>query len=376
MDSLACALLSGTVALVLVGIPLAMAGWFRPYVVLPAALLGAWVLLPLFRVDSWPSRRGLDAAVIGVIAAAALLNAAHGGAWVKGGLDPSTYFSEATWLAQEGKIPMDSHPELFGGLPTVRAGGYPYAKNYPFSPLDGTRLQPYLFRGFPVLLAPAYWLGGTRLLAAVPGLLGGLALLLFYVLSRRLLRPWIAAVMTAALAFNPAQMYFSRNPWSEIAAQVFVLGAMWLLVAGRNRFRGWLAAGLTLGLACTVRIDAQMYLAPLLAYAALFVIRGVSGADEGARARSRFALAALAGFGVGFGLALMDGVLSGPAYLRDHWGPLRLAWLSTVLVVAGIIIVFGVRRFAPGVVAAVVARRGSIVRWAVVLTVVGMGFAL
>src|SRR5436853_579858 len=73
----------------------------------------------------------------------------------------------------------------------------------------------------PSLLAQARSIGGDRLMFMLPPILGGVALLAFFVVASRVLRnPAVALGATACLAFVMPQVYFSRDAYSEIPMQV------------------------------------------------------------------------------------------------------------------------------------------------------------
>ena len=110
----------------------------------------------------------------------------------------------------------------------------------------------------PALLGQAQLIGGDRLMFAAPPVIGGAALLAFFVAAWRLLRNGIVALgALVCFAFLLPEVSFSRDSYSEIPMQVLVFTALWILT-DRGTFlrpRIALVAGLFLGLLQAARID-------------------------------------------------------------------------------------------------------------------------
>ena len=82
----------------------------------------------------------------------------------------------------------------------------------------------------PALLAQAHVLGGDRLMFAATPMIGGVALLAFFVAAWRLLRnPFVALAALVSFAFLLPVVSFSRDSYSEIPMQLLVFTALWIL---------------------------------------------------------------------------------------------------------------------------------------------------
>jgi hypothetical protein len=343
LERLAGIILCGLLGLALVGMPLAMIGLFRP-----VPLLFLWIpaTAAIYRLGLrpvWNPEKAVpaDAAALALVAAITAFNFVYSGEPLLAGRDPGTYATHARWIANEGRIMVDGHPELFSEIPGVQVGNVGYAQRP-----DGS-LEVQFLHLFPAMLGPASWLGGTRLLLAVNAILGGAALLFFYLLAARLMRPWLAAGATAALGLNFAQVQFSRSPYSEIPVQAFLFGGLWLV--GRaweeKAFGTGFVSGLAFGATCMLRIDSLLLIAPLLAYLAYEV--SVAKEEVNYRPRvKRFALSVVLGIAVTLSLGAADAVVFSPRYLRAN---APYVWLAAVAVAGS----------ATALVAVSLARRGK-----------------
>ena len=193
----------------------------------------------------------------------------------------------------------------------------------------GDRLYVQFLHGLPVTLGAAGWLGGAAAITKANAVLGGFSLLAFYALGTRLMRPLFALLATVALAVSFPQVYFARDTYSEILAQLLLLGGLWLLWEARSlrSTRVAAVAGLALGLTCTVRIDSFLYAIPLIAYAFGELAFGV-------RALRRPMLALMGGGAVGGALGVLDLHVFSRGYLQlqhSEVRPLELGIVATIL---------------------------------------------
>src|SRR5262249_37022838 len=136
---------------------------------------------------------------LATIAAITLWNTTNESQHVLINRDGGVYSELGRWIARDGSL-------------AVR----------PIGPLRGG--SPFTF-GFaqmlPVLLAEAYGAAGSRGFFYLPSLLGGVALLEFFVLSWRVLRrPGFALGAMLALALTIPQVSFARDSYSEIPSQI------------------------------------------------------------------------------------------------------------------------------------------------------------
>jgi hypothetical protein len=157
---------------------------------------------------------------------------------------------------------------------------------------DPARVNPQFIHGLPALMATFKAAFGLMGMLRVPVLMGLLSVIAVLVLARELFDSFIAGLIAAALlATNLAQLYFARNPFTEIPNQLFFMSGLWLMVTSIRRadtFLGVLSMIVWLG-ACTIRPDAYLVFA-----FALVAISWSEAKEDGARARLRIvAVAAL-----------------------------------------------------------------------------------
>ena len=297
-----------------VGLLLALLGAYRPVLAFPlgsvawiALLILAWPYLvevsPDATIDTTPVARVSHlAAVVGVLAILTITawNAAQPSQHVLITRDPGGYMNEGRWLARHGSL--DAHPrvEPFAAEPELSYNSFSV---YMMS--DGT-LQYQFAHLLPAVLAQTYAVGGDRLMFRAPALLGGSAMLAFFVLAWRLLRrPWFAVGATVTLALLLPQVWFSRDSYSEIPSQVLLFTGLWLVTNDRilPAPRAAFAAGLFVGGLQMVRIDAMAFLvgAPVL-LAVVWLTRAreqAAGNKDAARRIGAFVLGILPGATLG-----------------------------------------------------------------------------
>ena len=86
----------------------------------------------------------------------------------------------------------------------------------------------------PALLAEAHLLGGDRLMFVATPMIGGVALLAFFVAAWRLFRSsFVALAALVSFAFLLPVISFSRDSYSEIPLQALVFTALWILDRSR-----------------------------------------------------------------------------------------------------------------------------------------------
>src|SRR5438477_4445055 len=260
---LALATAAGVLSFGAVGLLLAVNGWYRPALAFPLGAVGWIVLLVLARpvivTEASASRGAHVYAAIGVVAILAITawNAAHASQHVLVNRDGGSYANTARWIARDGSLSVKPRVGPFANPPTV---GFDSFAVYQMP--DGT-LQFQFAHLLPVVLAEAYAIGGDAGLFHAPEVLGGIALLAFFVLAWRCFRrPLFALAAMLALAFIIPQVSFSRDSYSEIPSQILLFTALWLLVTPRSlpKWRLALASGLFLGALEATRIDAIVFL--------------------------------------------------------------------------------------------------------------------
>ena len=317
--------------LLLTGMPLAMAGAYRPGAGIPLALLAAagllWLARPV-RDTGVAAGRGVVLPALGAVAVAvvsAVVNAHFSAQHVLADRDPGIYLWFGRWISHHGSLLLDNPRQFF---PTVKHG---VLAQCPVTcrGAPGDRLYVQFLHGLPVTLGAAGWLGGAATITKANAVLGGFSLIAFYALGTRLMRPLFALLATAALAVSFPQVYFARDTYSEILAQLLLLGGLWLLWEARSlrSTRVAVVAGLALGLTCTVRIDSFLYAIPLIAYA-------FGELAFGDRALRRPMLALMGGGAVGGALGVLDLHVFSRGYLHlqhSEVQPLELGIVATAL---------------------------------------------
>jgi len=339
MAALVAAVLSVVLAYAVVAMPLAMLGWLRP---LPTFVGTAVVAVVVFvvwsravgglrpRVPPARSAAAAAAATVVVVLAVTAGNAKFSSEHTIVDRDPGVYLVTGAWLAEHGELYFDGLQGPFADADAdLVAHGMGFYEGAP-----GGRLYAQFFHLFPAVLAAGGWIGGEWLMTKTNALVGGVALLAFFTFSARLVRPWFAAAATAALATNFAQVYFTRDSYTEILVQVFLFGGLWALSLARERggARAGAIAGLMLGGTAMTRVDALFYLVPLLAFLAYDVISARLGPVEDRRRRLRGIVGTVAGTAVTVGLGLLDGVLYARPYLQDLSGQVKMIAAATAAV--------------------------------------------
>ncbi len=351
-------------AWLLPGLPLLLAGRLTapPLVFMfsPLALGLCYVALrqqparwPGFRAEAAQTRKAVPwwavAATVAVAAVFAVWQIAERTQQVIVLGDPATYLQTASWIARHGSLPIPYSPEAFGG---AHAGlTFASASYYP----SGSGLSPAVMAGTPLVLAAAIWLAGVPAALVITPLTGACAVLSFGGLAGRLIGARWAPAAAAALALSLPEQYTSRGTFSEPLVQVLLFGGLCLLIdallvpprpaktpakdaeakdaeakdaeardttdPGQDRVLAALA-GLVLGLAVLVRIDALSDILPAVPFLGLLLA---------ARRRQGIPFGLGLAAGVGYGLA--GGYLLSRPYL-DLVGPsLRPLGLITAVIV-------------------------------------------
>jgi len=207
--------------------------------------------------------------------------------------DPGEYVSVALQLADSGslrikdadfihfntpekeilflKTPLQDapHPEVLPGF-------------YLVDPLNGFLLPQY-FHLFPLWLALAFKLWRFEGLFLFNVICGALGVLLLIPLGRWLLNSRTTGFAASLLLMvNAGQIWMSRSPFSEILAQVLLLGGLWFLAVGMKRyFRGaFFLAALMFGLCFFVRIDSLLLLVAIAILGGRWVLTSPWAADK------------------------------------------------------------------------------------------------
>jgi len=198
------------------------------------------------------------------------------GEFVAANRDPGEYLNIAVRLAEAGSLRfrdpdfqefrMPEKQTLFLKNPLELE---PFPEVLPgFYLVDASKgeLLPQFFPLYPVWLSMCFKLWRFEGAFLLNVCLGTLSVLLLLPLGERILnsRP-VGLGAGVLLASNPAQVWLSRSPFSEVLVQVFLLGGLWLLAVGvRFRSRGAMTlSALLFGLSLFARVDSALILPAL-----------------------------------------------------------------------------------------------------------------
>ena len=256
---------------VLVG--LALFGWFTVPVVagsLGALSLAAWVLRrPLGGgvAGRRPRSSRWDLALLGFVGGSF---AVYGrpAEYVINNRDPGVYAVVADKLARTGDF-LTRDPLVEAVMPFHT---FLDAKKYPGFYIYGDGLiVPQFFPGPYAWVGLGNLAGGLSASLYVVPVFGALSVGAAFMLGRELFGRWAGLLGALLLAASYTQVWWSRQPSSEIITQFFVLSGLWLAarflsdgtsdVAGRRRILTGVLAGTLLGGAMLVRVDAFLAVA-------------------------------------------------------------------------------------------------------------------
>lgn len=376
VENLSGAILTGLLAFALAAMPLAMLSAFRPIPVLLFALT-LWVAL----FAMWGPERGLlptstgsvrraSAAALLIVLLATVVNVRFSAQHVLSNRDPGVYNTTARWLADTGEVLVDDDEAPFRELAAdgVRASASGY------HPRADGKLYPQFMHLLPAMIGATAWLGGSRGMLKVNAILGGVALLMLFMLASKLITPWWAVAVVAVLALNFPQMHFTRDAYSEILTQVFVLGGVGTLASRWDALRPGrvMIAGLSIGAASMARIDGWIYFVPLavlMLWMAAALARGITR-DRLARLLGLFA----AGAALPAVIAWLDARYFSFPYLSVQWKNLRHVWTALVATALAGVLVAASHRVAPQLADWVRRRRVLLGGMGVVLIVSGAAY--
>jgi hypothetical protein len=328
-------------AWLLAGLPLLLAGVFRPAILLAVSIPIAVVLVALGlrwipgRALGVLSARGPERAptpwwaVAGVIAVAVAFGIdqmVYHSQFIIVTRDPASYLQFGNWIAHHGSLPIPQDRAAFGG--THHALTFSSFAYYQV----GSSVVPQFMAGLPMILASGFWVGGVTAAAAMGPLLGACAVLTFGGLAARLIGPRWAPLAALILALSLPEVFASRSTYSEPLAQILFLGGLCLVIDsldGDGIGTRVLAAvgGLALGLTLLVRIDGASDILPVIPYLGMLLI-----------GRRRQAFPMLGGLGVGVIYGLVDGlVLSRPYLTSIKTSLVPLALIVGVVIIATLV---------------------------------------
>jgi hypothetical protein len=331
-----------------VGLLLADIGIYRPWLVLPIGLVVTWLLFrmarPLLEGDGEATTGEIGSAnricailAVALSAIVAWWNASNASQHVEINRDGGLYLNTGKWIAAHGNFnlvpltgPFANNPFLTGTSTGMRP--------------SGDHVEFSLSHMLPALLAVARNVGGNSLMFATVPILGGVALLTFYLLANRLLRNPIAALAaTGTLAFVMPQVSFSRDSTTEIPIQVLLFTGVWILCDRRSLRTPRLAfvAGLLLGLIQAMHIDGMAF---IIGLPIVFATTWLHTKHAARRRVARGILWSSVGVLAGLLLGAFDAALWNHYYFNFVRSNLeRLAAVEVLAIAAGIAIVLLIR---------------------------------
>jgi hypothetical protein len=319
---------SGLLAFGLVGLPLAIVGVFRPWLVVPPVAAAWWLIArrgrglllgPSHGAPRWPAVLAL-----GVALAFGAFAAAHSSEHLLTNRDPGVYFVTGKWLATHGTLLYDS------GLPSsavITLHPHAWSSQGVYPQPNGTATFQFQHL-LGVLLAAAHWAGGDWLMFRLPALLAAVSLLGVFLLARRLTSGPLALIAVVGIAIHPVSLHFAKDAYSEWLALTFAFAGLlaWLHTARDSPLHRFGAVGLILGAGTLARIDAWLTVTAFFLGIAYLVATG----SPARRPTPRQVAAIAAGvWAVGL-LGLADLRLRAPYYLVDLTDQLAPLIASTV----------------------------------------------
>ncbi len=218
------------IAWLLAGLPLLLAGRFRPPLMAGTAVVLVVVLIvavQAFVPLRWPHERTPWWSVAALVAIAVGFGVWQGlvhSQQVIVRRDPATYLQFAYWIAHHGSLPVPQPRSAFGG--GVPGLGFQSLGFY----AHGTALVPQFMAGLPMTLAAAVWVHGIQLAVLAAPVIGACAVLTFGGLVARLCGPRWAPLGALALALSLPEQYTSRSTFSEPLAQILLFGGLCLAI--------------------------------------------------------------------------------------------------------------------------------------------------
>ncbi|WP_432838760.1 hypothetical protein [Dactylosporangium sp. CA-092794] len=215
----------------LTAVPLAVLGAFHWWTVLPAAVLAAgllirWALPRLLVLPARPAPWWALGAVVAVAAGFAVLAVLTHSQQAVLHRDAGTYAQIGLWLS--------GHPGLTSPVPADAYGSASdmVVYHHPGFYVQNGRIVPQFMTGWPTLLAAGFWAAGWHGAFALPGLVGGAAVLAVGGLAARLTGPRWAPFAALLLALAWPMLRVSQTTYSEPLACLMLAGGLCLLADG------------------------------------------------------------------------------------------------------------------------------------------------
>ena len=311
-------------------------GQFRPWLVLPLCVLAVIGTSRFIPRSPELSRIAVAGAGLALLIAMSwyLVQRGHTAEMIGLDRDPAQYTLSALYLVHHPTPDVALDPALPGlaaqvpGVLTDFLQGNSGATNY----IQGNDL-------LPGLLAVFGWVHGTAGVLSGNVAIGALALLSVYALSRRILGPLWGLAPMALLAVTMPLAAFSRMPYTEPTALIFVCGmlvALWVAVERRST-KLFALSGVFAGATMIARIDGGL---TIVAGLSAIVLLAVAPVTATRRRAGRLAMLAFLWGAVPSGaLGWLDLKVHSPKYLSGLSGELNPVLESIPLVlVLGLVV--------------------------------------
>ena len=205
---------------------LLLAGRFSPGWVLPLGLIGAAVAVAVCGVGRAPvDRRAVvyTLIAIGIVLVWVVVNSFYSAENLFAHRDPATYNLAGRWLMDHSNLHIPIQSDVFGSPGGGQGSGAG------FSARSSTELYAQGNHLLPAMLAVFGWLFGVGAIFKANVVFGGLALLVFFALARRVMDDRFALVAMVVLGVSMPMIFVSRDTYSEPLALLFLVGGLGLL---------------------------------------------------------------------------------------------------------------------------------------------------
>lgn len=250
-------------------------GRFSPGWVLPLGLIGAAVAVAVCGISREPvDRRAVmyTLVAIALVLVWVIVNSFYTGQNLYAHRDPATYNLAGRWLMDHASLHIPVHADVFGSPSGAQANSAGFSNSAP------TELYAQGNHLLPAMLAVSGWLFGVGAIFEANVVFGGLALLAFFGLARRVMDDRFALLAMVVYGVSMPMLFVSRDTYSEPLAMLFIVGGLALLhrAVESGRLRDFGLAGFVVAMSAPARIDGSVTLVAVLVAAGalpIFVAR-------------------------------------------------------------------------------------------------------
>jgi len=203
--------------------------------------------------------------------------------WILGGRDQGVYVNTGVNIANTGSIiihdsmlekmsnpskdvfyMIEKRPEV---LKEIKYEGLQFPGFY-VTDKDRGEIKPQFFYLYPIWIAIFYSFFGLELSLYLTPIFAIMAVVAVFIFTRTIFKDQTALVATLLLTLNFAQIWYAREPSTEILTQLLLFSGLLTFIAferSHNRYFGIIAA-LSFGEALLTRVDSFYFLPPLALY--------------------------------------------------------------------------------------------------------------